>query len=291
MVDYKKKYLKYKFKYLYLINGGGKNDRNDDLTNITSTFSTISNSGRYGNRFTNQCMWLSILEYINNVLGNNITLEDLRELASSNGTAINDDNDEFDYMDHGHALQNVIEAFDLNLHIYLPIRNDNNDLVIVNSDYLLLGDELSPNIISIIAYGAHFELITQINERRLYNNIIIANEFKPNLNLAVGKNSINLTANNKIEIEHLLEESINLKHYIMDLQKNITNNTNELIIINNNKHYNKDTNDELMKGINNSINTYKDQLTNQIISDKELLETIKLQNDEIKIALEMLLQK
>lgn len=49
-------------------------------------------------------MWLSIIDYLNVVLGNNMNLDDIRAIGSSNSTRINDNNEQFDTDEHLKAL-------------------------------------------------------------------------------------------------------------------------------------------------------------------------------------------
>ena len=158
-------------------------------------FKTFGNSGRISGRteYSNQCMWISLLNYLNDVLGNNLSIDDIRDIASSNNTPINNIDEQFDFMVHSYALFNVLESFDLQLHIYIPARDDENNKIFINDNLLVLGNIESNNIVSIVSYGSHFELITQIENRKLYNNKMAkmnTNNFVPNISLATGCDNI-----------------------------------------------------------------------------------------------------
>ena len=84
------------------------------------------NTGRY----SNQCMWLSILDFLNGVMGNNYNLTEIREIASSNNTAINGENEELDTLENYGALLNVVNSFDLQIHLYNSFKTNSGNLFI-----------------------------------------------------------------------------------------------------------------------------------------------------------------
>lgn len=178
-VTYKKKYLKYKKKYLNLKKRSTKNNFQALLVggNPTNNFKVVRNSGGDGThnpqgiRYANQCMWLSIIDHLR--INSNIilTLDEIREIASSNGVRINGPQESFDSELHGHALRNVANLFELNIQIHnvLCYKNKTQKSRMINSDIpgLIFGN-LYPNIVRIVSYGAHFELITEIDNIQFY---------------------------------------------------------------------------------------------------------------------------
>lgn len=222
MSDYKIKYIKYKLKYLNLLGGMGKK------------FGVIKNNGSNGTReYSNQCMWLSILDYLNGVLGNNFSLDEIRAIGSRNNTEINGKTQEFDTLKHYQSLLNVIETFDLQIHLYVMFRDENENQFISDKPNLIVGALSSSNVVSIVSYGSHFELITLIGNKQLYaGKINISDIFVPNRTLALGhkfneKNNLK----NKIDlkkIDELLEISINYKRIILDLEQELELNQSRL---------------------------------------------------------------
>jgi hypothetical protein len=84
-MDYHRKYTKYKAKYLNLLGG------------MVKKFGVKKNNGSNGNnRYSNQCMWLSILDYLNGVMRNNMNLDEIRAIGSRNNTRINNVREQFD---------------------------------------------------------------------------------------------------------------------------------------------------------------------------------------------------
>jgi hypothetical protein len=218
-MDYKKKYLKYKLKYLNLLGG-------------VKSFKTKKNNGtdpdpraRSGS-YTNQCMWLSIRDYLNNILGNNFTLDEIRNIASNNNrTLINNKNEEFDTDLHMDGLNNIIRTFDLQIHIYISYKKD-GVLIINDEPSVIYGNPRSRNIVSIVSYGSHFELITLINDINIYNKELqsISREFTPNRELIIGKQNdkiSKLTSENLIELDNLLDFSVQTNNVIFEIEQNI----------------------------------------------------------------------
>ncbi len=181
---------------------------------MTREFLTKRNDGSDGNvGFSNQCMWLSILSYLREVLDNRyLTLQDLRNIASRNGTIpINGEKSEFDSGLHSEAISIVAEMFDLQIHIYHVLNpNRNNSRLISNLPNAIFGNRSASNVVSIISYGRHFELITSIDGRYLYDAVFGEGEkFIPNNQLFIGKKTNkNLDSLEKTQSE-TLDEFIN----------------------------------------------------------------------------------
>jgi len=149
----KKEQKNKEIKYANKLTGGG----NDQIREID----TIPNNGIEG-EYTNQCMWISIRDYLNrnNFNGRkNYTVKEIRGIASHNDTPINDENSDWNLHLHFVALENVMKDFDLQINIY-PV---DPDLGTINLDiFLPLGT--GTNILNIAHYGAHFQYITEIKE-------------------------------------------------------------------------------------------------------------------------------
>lgn len=210
-MDYHRKYLKYKAKYLNLLGGMGKK------------FGVKKNSGSDGTRkYSNQCMWLSILDYLNGVLGNNMNLDEIRAIGSRNNTGINNVGEQFDTTLHFQSLLNVIETFDLQIHFYVVTRDKNGNLTISNRPNMVVGEVSSSNVVSIVSYGSHFELITSIGDLQLYGGKInVSDKFLPNRDLALGKKINELNQAQLERIDELLEISVNYNRVVLDLKQNL----------------------------------------------------------------------
>lgn len=220
-MNYQRKYLKYKSKYLNLLGG------------MSKKFGVIKNSGSDGTgRYYNQCMWLSILDYLNRVMDNNLNLDEIRAIGSRNNTRINDIREQYDTDFHHQSLLNVVETFDLQIHFYVLIRDGDGNSLISNRPNMIVGEFSSSNVVSIVSYGSHFELITSIDGRQLYGEKIkISDKFVPNRELALGKtiNNINiLSITQLVKIDELLDISVNLKRVILDLEQDLKLNQSRL---------------------------------------------------------------
>lgn len=225
-MDYKSKYIKYKMKYQNLL--GGLHKRFGVKRNNGS-----DDSGRY----SNQCLWLSIIDYLNGVLGNNYNLDDIRYIGSRNDTRINNSSQQFDTDYHLRSLINVCETFDLQIHFYVAFRDKSTNLVISNEPNWIVGNYHASNVVSIVSYGAHFELITYIDDMQLYKGKISVNKnFIPNRELALGinKNLVKKLNFSQIEkIDELLEITVNFERIIYDLEKDLNTDQTRLINLEN----------------------------------------------------------
>jgi hypothetical protein len=216
-MDYKSKYIKYKIKYINLLGGTPKN------------FGVKKNSGSDNSgKYSNQCMWLSIIDYLNGVLGNNFNLDTIRAIGSNNNTKINNKTEEFDTEYHLKSLINVSNTFDLQIHLYIAFTDNTQQVVISNEPNWIIGNQSSQNVVSIVSYGSHFELITSIGDRQLYGGKIKDNnKFIPNRELALGIkiNEVNKLSQSQLSrIDELLEISVNLKRVVLDLEKELKSN-------------------------------------------------------------------
>lgn len=220
-MDYQRKYLKYKAKYFNLLGG------------MVKKFYVKKNNGSDGSgRYSNQCMWLSILDYLNGVMDNNLNLDEIRAIGSRNNTGINDVREQYDTDFHYQSLLNVVETFDLQIHFYVVIRDRNSNSFISNRPNMIVGEISSSNVVSIVSYGSHFELITSIGDHQLYEGKInFSDKFSPNRELALGKKINNVNKLSHIQlarIDELLEISVNFNRVILDLKQNLELNQSRL---------------------------------------------------------------
>lgn len=127
----------------------------------THNFKVISNNGTESG-YSNQCMWISIKDYINRELlikdKPRYSLEEIRNIASDNNTIpINGPNFSFNEFLHYDAIKNITEYFNLKIVIHqYSLENG-----IGKEQIKIYG--VGKNIVPIISYGNHFNLITEID--------------------------------------------------------------------------------------------------------------------------------
>jgi hypothetical protein len=248
-MNYDQKYLKYKQKYLFMkYQFGGLRAAEQN------GFSRIPNTGGTPEGFSNQCICISIRDFLNYRTDSPtygqppVTVADIKRIASQEGASINGEHEMFDRAYHLQALQNVCQYYGIQLVIYNL--QDNR----INFDnYEEYGVERVPEnkILHIAHYGeTHFELITRVEDY-------------PELNL-------NLTP----EGERLQEI------YTQTKGENISHST---------QTENKDTNTNKINEYKNEIETFNEviiQLTKYIdnleVNQTLLLEKIKEFENKIK---------
>lgn len=190
-----------------------------------------NNGSIEGSGYSNQCMWLSILDYLNGAMGHKFDLQEIRAIGSRNGTRINDVGEQFDSDLHYNSLLNVVETFDLQVHFYHTIRDRVGEISISSRPNIIVGKISSSNIVSIVSYGSHFELVTSINGKQLYNGITDSADFVPDRELALGR-TINhldeLTHEQLIRIDELLNISVYLGRIVLDLEQDFELNQTRL---------------------------------------------------------------
>lgn len=284
-MDYHRKYLKYKAKYLNLLGGMGKK------------FGVKKNNGSDGSgRYSNQCMWLSILDYLNGVLGNNMNLDEIRAIGSRNNTGINDVRQQYDTDYHFQSLLNVIETFNLQIHFYVVTRDKNGNLTISNDPNMVVGEVSSSNVVSIVSYGSHFELITSIGDRQLYGGKIkVSDKFVPNRELTLGKkiNNVNkLNQSQLARIDELLEISVIFNRVVLDLKQNLELNQLRLDELENlfvmDKENIKSIDEELLIAMVASLQVRKEDLKKNIDKIESDLDEMKKHMKTVEKELENL---
>ena len=164
-MNFKKKYLKYKSKYINLkiLKGGSlKSDTlfkkdpsvEQQILEVNKNFLALHNDGQ-DEGFRNACMWISIKDYLNNVLDfKDITITQLRTQSE---LSLGQD-EEFDTFLHKDGLETICEIYDLKVNI-IPCNSTTGELSVLDVPI-----SNGTNEINIVSYGGHYELI-------LYNNV------------------------------------------------------------------------------------------------------------------------
>ena len=164
-MNFKKKYLKYKSKYINLkiLKGGSlksdtlfKKDHSveQQILDVNKNFLALHNDGQ-DEGFRNACMWISIKAYLNNVLGfKDITITELR---AQSGLSLGQ-YEEFDTFLHKDGLEKICLIYHLKVNI-IPCNSTTGELSVFDVPI-----SNGKNEINIVSYGGHYELI-------LYNNV------------------------------------------------------------------------------------------------------------------------
>lgn len=133
-------------------------------------FTTISNNGSLG-QYTNSCIWITILHFLKYVKRNaTITLTQIRNDAEFNYP--NDEAFDLDKIPHKTALQNFLNKHHLAVHIYYSNDKKKEHITVdkwLGNTAITFGDPLDDgsNVIPIVSYGNHFELIISGTESML----------------------------------------------------------------------------------------------------------------------------
>ena len=297
--NYKLKYIKYKMKYNMLLKGGW------------AQFKVLKNDGSNNNiGYSNQCIWLSILAYINNVLSRkkvpeytseqlaNLTLPQLKAIASANGIfPINEQLKEFDDEYHHDALMNILKIFKIKLVIYPVFKLNGNGTTVLRNESreIINDDETTENIVSVVSYGAHFELITEIRGKQLYKGIFAdkSEDYIPVNELVLGTKGAKLsTLKEKSKIELLFEHCSLLGTEIENFEtenKSIDKKLEEMDLIINSYPQQIAQYDTERKAIIESCQEYKKTLLNSKKINDTLLDSIKKQKTDIESRMNNLL--
>jgi len=220
MIDYQQKYLKYKAKYIALKNQKGGNGKK--YVEVTVNSGTIIS--RSGIKYTNQCMWISILDYLKSINYNNgnIDIDDIRNIASSYGDyPINLNGDFFDSIDENHlaGLNRVCDFY--SLRIIINAVNINGRILYEDMPEII-GNDNAEHHFRISKFGNfHFQYVTNIIEINLNTNEPRKSvKFKGNLKCAIPE-LIKKLDNNK---ERLTTEEYEYKlHYLLEFSQLIIN--------------------------------------------------------------------
>ena len=191
------------------IGGGKENDKK------SKNFYTKSNQGVIDN-YSNSCMFISILDYLNGVLGIDINIHQLRQIGRMNDTENHkmfDDNIER----HKAGLQDIVNMFNLDIHFL----NAKNNIELYNKDdFLAILNRVKSNgndrnLLYIVSSGEHFELL-------VYNELwgVDLRNFFPNLDFNDSKKKF-LVFSEKINTYIDINELKNRNKILNDEIKNI----------------------------------------------------------------------
>jgi hypothetical protein len=153
-------------------------------------FKTIRNNGCLTENnitYTNQCMWISVLDYLKHFLNRKITLGELRYIGML------DDTTRYSMFDinNGTFVRSIDAiANNFNLHIQIYYVNANGYCRWLGNHQFDFGNFTSTNIVNIAAFGNHFELIVDnvnFNDNNVNKKI---RNFIPEIDIASG-NKIN----------------------------------------------------------------------------------------------------
>jgi hypothetical protein len=292
--EYKKKYMKYKAKYLNLLKkdfdllkGGAHGD------NIVRRFTVINNDGFNNNHgYSNQCMWLSIIDYLKITRNQIVSLETIRTIASRGNAPINNQITQFDSHTHQGSLRNVLNHYGLNITIYPQYIDTYGDIFINKNICIQTSNNLHPDNVFVVSYGAHFELITSIDGVNVYNDIRAAaedntfaskndNVFKPNVNLNLGRRVTyrNNNTNNEEHVKDLLNIITMMNTTKDEIKLSIRRLESELQI-NEISRPTRNEDNELYEVIKESIKTRKTEIINEIETQQK---NLKIINHDIQI--------
>lgn len=122
-------------------------------------FWPLSNNGVIS-YYTNSCLYISILSYLNNVLGININIHQLRQIGKLN---TNENNAMFDdrIPRHEQGLQDIVNRYNLEI-IFLNVKSngklyDKSDFSAISN--IIKSNGRNRNRFYICSYGLHFELV------------------------------------------------------------------------------------------------------------------------------------
>ena len=139
---------------------------------------------------TNQCMLISILNYINYCLRINITFFMFRNEYCSSGMDVNNINEPYDNDKHKNALEFLLKRYNIRIQIFYYNTPINSPAWISNNFQYEIGNNNAKYVIPIVAYGEHFELIIKMPNFDISSFFPgINKEFEPDLNLAIGNNN------------------------------------------------------------------------------------------------------
>ena len=273
----RQKYLKYKKKYLqlkrlHLKQSGG------------ARFSVIPNTG-LEDGMSNQCMWISIRDYLVHYLGMKISVRGVRKMAGLDATT---EHQMFDWETpkFRQALELIAHKFNLQLHFYSVDHNGEPNSVLYHDPEtrqfpmpMHIVNEHGLRLVNIAFYGAHFQLITGGNNvhvpRRLTKEIL---HTKPITTITFSGNEIV-----EGELKKYLDAIIDANQSIKVYEKEIAKLRNEIANIKRNLETSKssDVHKEIVSisereiaQINTEIKLYEDIIT-------QARKTIELNQSEI----------
>jgi len=141
------------------------------------SFTAFINTGHLidteGNEFWNACLFVAFMQYLLAVRKDRRTVTEIRRIAKFPGTK----ECMLDISKRGHeeSIINLVKFFNVQIVIYYANQEYKQPVAnkwIYSSGNKFYGNDVRPNDrVHIIAYGNHFELITKIDGKNLYQNI------------------------------------------------------------------------------------------------------------------------
>jgi hypothetical protein len=117
--------------------------------------------------YSNQCFWLSVIEYLKNVKGEPYTFEDFQRFLRRSDSPCNGIHKQVDLEDHYATIKYITEFFEVMILVFVSLDGKTIDC----THCFKIGDENYMNIVPIVLYHNHFELIESIgNVKNIYMN-------------------------------------------------------------------------------------------------------------------------
>lgn len=275
-MDYKIKYIKYKNKYNNL-----KKELKDIHIGGNNFFNVVPNSGQVDD-MSNQCMWISISDYLRIYREINISVRELRQIAGLDRTT---EQTQFDWEtpQFRRGIEKVAEIFGLRINCYL-VGHDGvpNQYLFFDPDTkrnpmpMHIINERGHNIVNLAFYGAHFQLITSgFGLERFNGRFYKTEESKPIKTITFFENE---TIDVDPKIKKYYDQIIENEQLILALDKIITGLITDIELRQKNL-------EDLSSDIYEHIKEVTDREILEIQREIELhYETIKKCRDKIKEA-------
>ena len=156
-MSFEKKYLKYKRKYLSLIElSRNKISQNGGAPQPGEKVNVIKNNG-VEDGMTNQCFWISIKDFIiRSGINRQMTLRQLRTEAGLTDDTKNTKFDNFNPVFEA-AINTIAKRYKLQINVWSM--NSDGKVEKLYTKINPNGPNIKPNIVQIASYGDHFELI------------------------------------------------------------------------------------------------------------------------------------
>ena len=249
--NFKNKYLKYKQKY-YSLKEQNKNNINVlqntfnsikkkynmkyQIGGVIGIINTISNTGSTDISNSQQCIWISIMDYLNYHRGEIRTVRALKDLV---GLPANTDRTQYDdtNVQLRRGLEFLCELLDISIHFIginqagqiIPFNLENNRMI---SHHIING--ASPNILYIAAFGSHFEPIIKgpsnyVLARHSNSTILPAQPvYQPKVSIKKKFVSLSsITDINELQLSIAITDLIEIQQRI-DFFKQVLNELNEI---------------------------------------------------------------
>ena len=189
------------------------------------SYHTIHNSGEIieqGIRMTNQCLWISIRDYLRYCRGQEWSVIDIKMIG---GLAAESDYEMFDWENriYRDALERITQALNIRINFFLVDNTGRHHRELYLDGYPIpmhmVNDDIpGTDLVNIAFYGAHFEFIIEGNGIRPCHNI------NPHVRENIGEFRPNLTVINP-------DLQGEIKDEFTDVYKQITDNINQIEIL------------------------------------------------------------